>query len=239
MVHTGFPSSGLCSGGSSDPFFSPLCVLCSSALSSLLSCFYLLDPTACHPASPEPRRERSEGSAFLSSLSVPFSAYSANSVLRKTLARTPTAPSATLAYIRADFQSSMIALRSQSPFLATRLPRVSRGHSPLATIPFRITSFADPYHVTPTESYSYKKQGRGWGVLHPAQTIPLFSTASKHPTHRNARNSCFFLGLLYSSLDIRGGGIWLSLRGSAHSAPLRYPFPLFASPPWLNTRGPR
>jgi hypothetical protein len=35
MVHTGFPSSGLCSGGSSDPFFSPLCVLCFSALSSL------------------------------------------------------------------------------------------------------------------------------------------------------------------------------------------------------------
>jgi hypothetical protein len=239
MVHTGFPSSGLCSGGSSDPFFSPLCVLCSSALSSLLSRFYLLDSTVCHPACPEPRRERSEGSAFLSSLSVPFSAYSVNSVLRKTLARTPTAPSATLACIRADFQSSMIALRSQSPFLATRLPRVSRGRSPFATIPFRITSFADPCHVTPTESYSYKKQGRGWGVLHPAQTIPLFSTASKHPTHRNARNSRFFMDLLHSSLDIRGGGIWLSLRGSAYSAPLRYPSPLFASPPWLNTRGPR
>ena len=196
-------------------------------------------PNICHPACPEPRRERSEGSAFLSSLSVPFSAYSVNSVLRKTLARTPTAPSTTLAYIPAEFQSSMIAPPSQSPFLATRLPRVSRGHSPFATIPFRITSFADPCHVTPTESYSYKKQGRGWGVLHPAQTNPLFSTASKHPTHRNAHNSSFFMGLPHSSLCARGGGIWLSLRGSAYSAPLRYPFPLFASPPWLNTRGPR
>ena len=196
-------------------------------------------PNICHPACPEPRRERSEGSAFLSSLSVPFSAYSVNSVLRNTLVRTPTAPSTTLAYIPAEFQSSMIAPPSQSPFLATRLPRVSRGHSPFATIPFRITSFADPCHVTPTESYSYKKQGRGWGVLHPAQTIPLFSTASKHPTHRNARNSSFFMGLLHSSRYTRGGGICLSLRGSAYSAPLRYPFPLFASPHWLNTRGPR
>jgi hypothetical protein len=42
MVHTGFASSGLCSGGSSDPLFSPLCVRrlsrsgrVSSALSSL------------------------------------------------------------------------------------------------------------------------------------------------------------------------------------------------------------
>ncbi len=196
-------------------------------------------PNICHPACPEPRRERSEGSAFLSSLSAASSVSSVNSLLRKTLARTPTAPSTTLACVPADFQSSMIAQRSQSSFLATRLPRVSRGHSPLATIPFRITSFADPHHLTLTESYSYKKQGRGWGVLHPAQTIPLFSTESTHPTHRNAHNSSFFMGLLYSSLDTRGGGIWLSLRGTAYSAPLRYPFSLFASPPWLNARGPR
>jgi len=182
-------------------------------------------PNICHP-------ERSEGSAFLSSLSVPFSAYSVNSVLRNTLVRTPTAQSTTLAYIPADFQTSMIDPCSLSPFLATR-------HSPLVTIPFRITSFADPHHLTPTESYSYKKQGRGWGVLHPTQTLPLFSTASKHRTHRNACNSNFFMGLLHSSLYTRGGGICLSLRGSPHSAPLRYPFPLFASPPWLNTRGPR
>jgi hypothetical protein len=235
MVHTGFPSSGLCSGGSSDPFFSPLCVLCFSALSSLLSRFYLLDPTVCHPACPEPRRERSEGSVFLRSILASSSAFSVNSVLRNTLDRALTATSTTLANMHADFQSSRIAQRSS---LASCLPRVSRGHSPLATIPFRITSFADPYHVTPTESYSYQKQGRGWGVLHPAQTPPLFSTASKHPTHRNARNSILFMDLLYSSLDIRGGG-WLSLRGSAYSAPLRYPFPLFASPPWLNRRGPR
>ena len=182
-------------------------------------------PNICHP-------ERSEGSAFLHSILASSSAFSANSVLRKTLVRTPTAPSTTLAYIPADFQSSMIAPRSQSSFLATR-------HSPLATIPFRIRSFADPCHVTPTESYSYKKQGREWGVLHPTQILPLLSIVSKHATDRNTRNSNFFMGLLHSSQYTRGGGICLSLRGSAYSAPLRYPFPLFASPHWLNTRGPR
>jgi hypothetical protein len=34
-------------------------------------------------------------------------------------------------------------------------------HSSPATIPFRITSFADPHLLTPIESHLYKKQGRG------------------------------------------------------------------------------
>jgi hypothetical protein len=58
MVHTGFPSSGLCSGASSDPFFAPV----RRAL-----------PRACHP-------QRREGSASLRSLS--SSAFSAPSALR-------------------------------------------------------------------------------------------------------------------------------------------------------------
>jgi hypothetical protein len=181
----------------------------------------------CHPACPErSRRERREGSASLRSAS--SSACSVNSVLRETLAPTPTSSSTTLARIPADFQSAMIDPLSPSPFLAIR-------HSPLATIPFRITSFADPHPLTLIESYLYKKQGRGWGIPYPAQTLPFFSTASKHPTHGNARNSNFFRGLLHGSLHTRCGGICLSLRGSAHSAPLRYPFPVFASRPWLNT----
>jgi hypothetical protein len=53
MAHTGFPSSGPCSGGSSDPFFSPLCVLCSSALSSLPPRFAFSVPTVCHSAYPD------------------------------------------------------------------------------------------------------------------------------------------------------------------------------------------
>jgi hypothetical protein len=40
-------------------------------------------------------------------------------------------------------------------------PLLSHRHSPHATIPFRITSFADSHHLTPIESYSCKKQGRG------------------------------------------------------------------------------
>lgn len=35
-------------------------------------------------------------------------------------------------------------------------------HSSFATIPFRITSFADHHHLTPIESHLCKKQGRGW-----------------------------------------------------------------------------
>src|SRR5580704_788222 len=33
-----------------------------------------------------------------------------------------------------------------------------------------------------------------------SQTLPLFSTASKHPTHRNSRKPIPFKGLLHSSL---------------------------------------
>ncbi len=44
----------------------------------------------------------------------------------------------------------------------------------------------------------------------PTQTLPSFSTPSKHPTHSNARNSISFTRLLRSSL-YTGGGL------SAHS----------------------
>ena len=44
--------------------------------------------------------------------------------------------------------------------------------SPLAAIPFRITSFAHPHHVTLIESHSCKEQGRGW-----------VSGASSRPKH--------------------------------------------------------
>jgi hypothetical protein len=35
----------------------------------------------------------------------------------------------------------------------------------VARDPFRITSFADPTHPTPIESYSYKNRGEGVGSL--------------------------------------------------------------------------
>jgi hypothetical protein len=82
-----------------------------------------------------------------------------------------------------------------------------------ASIPFRIKSFVHPLHLIPIESYSCKKQGRGWGIqrLHPTQTLPLFSTASKHPTHSNARIPNLFMPLLHDSLDTRVGGCHLAL----------------------------
>jgi hypothetical protein len=86
-------------------------------------------------------------------------------------------------------------------------PLLSHRHSPHAAIPFRITSFADPHHLTPIESHLCKKWGRGWGIqrFHHTQALPLSSTASKHPAaHSNARISTLFTRLLHSSLDTRG-----------------------------------
>jgi hypothetical protein len=117
--------------------------------------------------------------------------------------------------------------------LATRSPRVLRGRSPLATIPFRITFFARPHPLTSIESYSYKKRGWGWGPEH----FPLFPPADKRATRSNAGNPNLFMRLLHGSLDTPGGGILFPLCDSSHSAPLRYPFPLLASPLCLNAGG--
>ena len=79
-----------------------------------------------------------------------------------------------------------------------------------ATIPFRITSFTEPRPLSPIKSHLCKKQGRGWSPcqrLHSAQSLPIFSTPSKHATHRNARNSTLFMTLLHGSLDTRGWGM--------------------------------
>jgi hypothetical protein len=86
-----------------------------------------------------------------------------------------------------------------------------------ATIPFRITSFAYLHQLTPIESYSCKKQGRGYPALTPAQALPYFSTASKHPTRSKARNSILFMRLLHTSRHTGGWGwdsqSWLSSSG--------------------------
>jgi hypothetical protein len=76
----------------------------------------------------------------------------------------------------------------------------------LRSIPFRITFFAYPHHLTLTESYSYKKQGRGWGSQHLAPTQALSTCA----TRSNTRNPNFFSHLLHNSLDTQGVGVSLS-----------------------------
>jgi len=66
-------------------------------------------------------------------------------------------------------------------------PLLSHRHSSHAAIPFRITFFAHPSTST--------------------QPLPLFSTASKHPTHSNTRISTLFMRLLNTSRDTRGGAL--------------------------------
>src|SRR5580658_7750090 len=92
--------------------------------------------------------------------------------------------------------------------------RVSAFSYPFLLLSFackfhRITFFADPRHLTLTESNSYKKQGRGVGIpaVHPTQTVPHFSTASKHPTHTNARNLFSFHALTSRFTGYAGRGI--------------------------------
>jgi hypothetical protein len=100
---------------------------------------------------------------------------------------------------------------SGSSFLSTCENPQTFQHSNVSTfprvIPFRITSFADPHDLTPIESYSYKKQGRGWGPRHLAP-IQAQSTCA---TRSNTRNLNLFIHLLNDSLDTPGvGGLPLS-----------------------------
>jgi hypothetical protein len=101
----------------------------------------------------------------------------------------------------------------QSLLVYPACPEKRRKDCRMAPIPFRITSFAHPHPLTPIESYSCKKQGRGWGVrnLHPTQALPSFSTVSKHTTRSNANISTLFTRLLHSPLDTRGWGMPPSL----------------------------
>jgi hypothetical protein len=223
MVYTGYPSSGprsgaaatrhslssLCRCGSSDPLFPPHPV-----------------PRKRHPACPVhpelrrgPGRERSEGSPFFASLSTSSSVFSV-SVKNCPLTRISAS----------DIQPSTINSSSPSSFLATRLPRVSRSHSPLATIPLRITSFADHCPLTLIESNLYKRQGREWGT----HSLPDFSLADKCATRSKFRKPITFMRLPHNFSTPRVG----RTSCSAHSASLRYPFPSLASPLRVNAGVP-
>ncbi len=72
----------------------------------------------------------------------------------------------------------------------------------------RITSYADPHHLTLIESDLYKKQGEGWGLQNITQTLPVFSTALLLRAHSNARNSNPFMSFTSGfSAYPRGGGL--------------------------------
>src|SRR5277367_2309138 len=105
-----------------------------------------------------------------------FSALSVNSALRNTRSLTQIDPSA---------------------------PLLSPRHLPHAIIPFRITSFAHPHHLTPIESYSCKKQGRGWYPAPPPNPF-LFFPHRVNIQHTATPTSPLF-SCVYSTLPITPG----------------------------------
>jgi hypothetical protein len=147
--------------------------------------------------------ERSEESAFLRPLPASSSVFSVTSVLRKTRPFTDTVPAAAL---------------------ATR-------HSSLATIPFRITFFADPNPLTPIESYSYRKGGRGVGSPAPASFLP---SGQVRDAEQRPQLPSFQALTSRFSVYPGEGFCTFSVRGYAHAACLRYLFPFSASPLCLN-----
>jgi hypothetical protein len=90
----------------------------------------------------------------------------------------------------------------------------------LRSIPFRFTFFAHPHYLTLTESYSYKKQGRGWGAQRLAltQAVPSFSTAAECAIRRKRRKPITFTPLLH---DLRTAGVGRTPSPSFSSARLR------------------
>jgi hypothetical protein len=75
--------------------------------------------------------------------------------------------------------SSTSLLRKTRLFIDTVPPAaLATRHSLLATFPFRIRFFAHPCPLNLIESYSYKKQGRGWSALDIPATQTLRTRAT-------------------------------------------------------------
>jgi hypothetical protein len=99
------------------------------------------------------------------------------------------------------------------------------AHSPQASIPFRITSFAHPHQLTPIESSSCKKQVRG--VPSATQPKPFPSFPQRVNMQRTATPITPFLSCVYFTvLWIPGGGGGTANPGCRHLG-----FPIFASRP--------
>ena len=90
--------------------------------------------------------------------------------------------------------------------LNSTAPLASAGHSPQATIPFRIISFAHPHHLTPIESYSCKKQGRGWYPASPPDPFLFFPQRVNMPPATALTTPLF--SCVYSTLPVTTGVGW-------------------------------
>jgi hypothetical protein len=167
MVRSRQLMSGRCSGGSSDPFFSPRPL-----------------PVTCHP-------DRSEGSAFLPSLSASSSAFCATSVLRKTRSLAPTALLPAFSLISTPvFGSSNVDSPSlnPSPATLTRIHHSCRKTSRVTPLFATLTSHLQstenkatlsPFPATltycvkhnPFVCHSYRKHP-GWGYILQIESLP-------------------------------------------------------------------
>jgi len=93
-------------------------------------------------------------------------------------------------------------------------PLASAGHPPQATIPFRITSFAHPHHLTTIESYSCKKQGRGWYPASPPSPFLFFPQRVNIPHTatpvypEQGRGASPLFSCVYSTLPVTPGVGW-------------------------------
>ena len=108
--------------------------------------------------------------------------------------------------------------------LNSTAPLASAGHSPQATIPFRITSFAHPHHLTPIESHSCKKQGRGRYLAPPPNPFLFFPhrVNMQHAAMPGGGISTLFMRLLNTSRHTRGGGGTTIGRSASGFLDLRY-----------------
>jgi hypothetical protein len=144
-----------------------------------------------------------------------------------------------------NFKSSTFNSFSVSPFPATLTTSVqsTENTSTLSLAFATLTSLVMPKSFA---CHSYKKI-RGVGgtpVFCATQTLPLFSTASKHPTRSNTRNSILVIRLLHCSLYTRGGGgtdfslcaFWFSLL-TAHYPLSTFLYSLFPTGNKLGSAG--
>jgi hypothetical protein len=81
-----------------------------------------------------------------------------------------------------------------------------------ASIPFRITSFAGPHHVTPIESHLCKKQGRGVPTAARPKPFPFF------PQRVNMQRAAILASPLFSIVYFTV--VWIPRRGVFRRAPL-------------------
>jgi hypothetical protein len=93
-------------------------------------------------------------------------------------------------------------------------PLTSAGHPPQATIPFRITSFAHPHHLTSIESYLCKNEGRGWYPAPPPNPFLFFPQRVNIPHTatpvypEQGRGASPLFSCVYSTFPVTPGVGW-------------------------------